>query len=205
VAELKTVIETHETELAKCRKELAERDLEMADRQSLRGEIGKLQQALKNSLELYTLQANAMASMSGRPADAAGAEAIKYQLLASQHQQLQAELVQVKGQMNSATTAAERSKAAETSLRSDLEIANKHRADLKAELAVLRLGGAGGNGSATVAGVSTSDVMAHPEYQRLLASHSNAQRELERSRAVEAQLREQMAQMAQVQSQPGGR
>ncbi len=203
MAELKTVIETHETELAKCRKELAERDLEMADRQSLRGEIGKLQQALKNSLELYTLQANAMASMSGRPADAAGAEAIKYQLLASQHQQLQAELVQVKGQMTSATAAADRSKAAETSLRSDLEIANKHRADLKAELAVLRLGGTGSAGAAGT--VSTSDVMAHPEYQRLLASHTNTQRELERSRAVEAQLREQLAQMAQVQSQPGGR
>jgi hypothetical protein len=155
-------------QLAAARAQLADRDAELADRAALRAEIGKLQSALKSSLELITTQQTAMLTaaqlqQSGGTVDAA------------------AELVKLRQECAALHVGQDRARLAETQvhstlvsffllhfsvlnlvvckchqLRSELEASTSQCAQLQSELTVLRQ-----------SSTSTADVSAHPEFTRM--------------------------------------
>eukprot|EP00455_Lapot_gusevi_P034044 TRINITY_DN3744_c0_g1_i1.p1 TRINITY_DN3744_c0_g1~~TRINITY_DN3744_c0_g1_i1.p1 ORF type:complete len:883 (+),score=279.41 TRINITY_DN3744_c0_g1_i1:132-2780(+) len=159
VLQLQEVKTSNEQTIDRLTNELADRDRELADRNSLRGEINKLQQALKVSLELMaSYQSRAQSSAAE---EAAAAENVKASGLQLQLQMQQSELVRIRNEAQGLEAAVERARLVENQLRTELEAAFKKNAELRQEVVALRN--------------SPVDVQAQPEFVRVV-------RELEATR-----------------------
>jgi chromosome segregation ATPase len=180
-----------ESQLADARAKLSERDGELADRNALRGEIQKLQQALKGSLELITAQQNATIAQAAAGAASSGTvDASAFQMLQQQAQAQQAELSKLRAELQQAQMNAERGRLAEVALKSEVETLTRTSAQLRTELSMAQSASA----FPAVSDISTAQVQSHVEYKRLEALLSASQYENERLKQVETQLRQQLAQ-----------